>query len=64
MTVSVSRLDAALGLEYDITNHYTGKYFEEEIQGLAAASGVDVKVRTEFNILQVILYKFLLSESP
>ena len=45
-TLCVCRLDAALGLEYEITNHYTGKYFEEEIQGLAAASGVDVKVRT------------------
>ncbi len=42
--VFVFRLDAALGLEYEVTNHYSGKYFEEEIKGLAAATGVSEKV--------------------
>ena len=37
------RLEAALDLEYDITKKYTGSYFEEEIKGLAAASGADAK---------------------
>ncbi len=40
-------LDTALGVEYDVTNLYSGKYFEEEIQGLAAATGVSVKVFTD-----------------
>ena len=38
------RLDGALDLEYDVTNRYTGKYFEEEIKGLADASGCSEKL--------------------
>lgn len=37
------RLEGALDLEYEITNRYTGKYFEEEIKGLADASGCSEK---------------------
>ena len=38
-----SRLEGALDLEYIITRRYTGKYFEEEIKGLADASGISEK---------------------
>ena len=37
------RLEAALDLEYEVTREYTGKYFEEEISGLADASGLSEK---------------------
>ena len=33
------RLEGALDIEYEITRRYTGRYFEEEIKGLADASG-------------------------
>ncbi|KAH3769045.1 hypothetical protein DPMN_170292 [Dreissena polymorpha] len=37
-------LDAALDLELTITRPYTGRYFAEEAQGLADATGVDFKM--------------------
>lgn len=41
--VVVLRLEDALDLEYDVTSRFTGKYFEEEIRGLADASGCSEK---------------------
>ena len=32
-------MEAALDLEYEVTREHSGKYFEEEIKGLADASG-------------------------
>ena len=50
------RLDAALDLEYDITNLYTGSYFEQEISGLAAASGVDEKTIRRIHMIGELTY--------
>jgi hypothetical protein len=38
------RLDAALDLENLVTGSYTGKYFMEQIDGMAKATGLDPKV--------------------
>ena len=56
--MSFCRLDAALDLELTITRPYTGRYFAEEAQGLADATGVDFKVLqrsfTEMNSINSI----------
>ena len=41
--ISKVGLDAALDLTWYLTKKYTGQYFKDEIQGLADASGVNVK---------------------
>ncbi len=43
VTINFISLEAALDLEYEITRRYSGKYFEEEIRGLADASGASEK---------------------
>ncbi len=43
LSMSAIRLEAALDLEYEVTRLYSGKYFEEEIKGLADASGCSEK---------------------
>ena len=50
------RLDAALDLEYDITKQYTGSYFEEEIKGLADASGADEKTIRRIHMIGELTY--------
>jgi hypothetical protein len=50
------RLDAALDLEYDITKQYTGSYFEEEIKGLADASGADEKTVRRIHMIGELTY--------
>lgn len=50
------RLDAALDLEYDITNRYTGSYFEQEIKGLAASSGADVNTIRRIHMIGELTY--------
>jgi len=42
--IATMGLDAALDLTYDLTKHYTGPYFFEELAGIANASGVDYKM--------------------
>ena len=37
------RLESALDLEYDVTRKFTGDYFEQELKGLADASGCNEK---------------------
>jgi len=44
--VSEFGMDTALDLTYDATRRYTGKYFEEEIRGMADATGLsEAKIR-------------------
>lgn len=50
------RLDAALDLEYDITKQYTSSYFEEEIKGLADASGADEKTIRRIHMIGELTY--------
>lgn len=50
------RLDAALDLEYDVTKQYTGSYFEEEIKGLADASGADEKTIRRIHMIGELTY--------
>lgn len=50
------RLEAALDLEYDITSEFTGSYFEEEIKGLADASGADEKTIRRIHMIGELTY--------
>lgn len=52
----ICRLDTALDLEYDITSGFTGSYFEEEIKGLADASGADEKKIRRIHMIGELTY--------
>lgn len=41
--VSDFGLDVALDIEFAMTNKFTGKYFNEQIQGMADATGLEIK---------------------
>jgi hypothetical protein len=59
-------LDAALDLEELATTKYSGGYFFEEMQGMADATGIDVKVkifRIKLNIRTKFIFHRNLKES-
>ena len=48
-------LDVALDLELAVTDIYTGQYFLEEIDGIAAATGISARVSLKKRFFKRIL---------
>lgn len=51
-------MDAALDLEMLVTDSYTGKYFLDQINGMADATGLEAKVKNKIQV-SYILYSLM-----